>query len=537
MLALAILPVALRLALLPNHPVPTPDIYDEFGHLFVADTLRHLRLANPSHPFSRFFETFFIFQQPTYSSIYPIGQGLALALGRTIFGTPWAGVLLTVAAFCSLCYWMLIGWSGPRWTTPGWALLGGLLAVFEFGPLNQWTNTYWGGAFSAAAGCLVFGALPRLRSGNHVTAAVALGLGLAMHLLSRPYESIFLLISVLLYWLPEWRAVAPVRSLLKPGLIVALIVLPAVGVTLLQNKQVTGSWAALPYSLSQYQYGVPASLTFQPRPVPHRELTREQDLDYRMQRGFRSTETDTLGTYFDRLLYRIRFYRFYFYAPLYLALIAFLATIREYRDTWVALTALLFALGVNFFPEFQFHYMAAVVCLFILMSVTGLRRIGEWRGGGAAARVLIYLCIAQFVFWYGIHLLDRRDFAVAIERYDTWDSINHRNPARRIEVNRQLAAMPGKLLVFVRYFPRHIFQDEWVYNEADIDRARVVWARDLGDAEDEKLRQYYPDRQALLLEPDASPPRLTPYRPEPAAPPHEKPNKHDVPKLQLIPVV
>ena len=32
MLILAAAPIALRLLLLPNHPVPTPDIYDEFGH-------------------------------------------------------------------------------------------------------------------------------------------------------------------------------------------------------------------------------------------------------------------------------------------------------------------------------------------------------------------------------------------------------------------------------------------------------------------------------------------------------------------------
>ena len=83
---------------------------------------------------------------------------LALAFGRMIFGHPWAGVVLSLAAFCSLCYWMLRGW-----TTPGWALLGGALAVIQFGPLNQWMNSYCGGALPAVAGCLVFGALPRLR--------------------------------------------------------------------------------------------------------------------------------------------------------------------------------------------------------------------------------------------------------------------------------------------------------------------------------------------------------------------------------------
>ena len=172
MALLACLPVVLRLALLPHHPAPSPDVYDEFSHLLVADTLRHFRLANPMHPLHRFFETFFVLQEPTYSSIYPLGQGLAMALGWMVFGTPWAGVMLATAAFCALCYWMLRGW-----TTPGWALAGGALAVIEFGPLSQWMNGYWGGAVAAAAGCLVFGALPRLRQGNRRRDAILLGLG------------------------------------------------------------------------------------------------------------------------------------------------------------------------------------------------------------------------------------------------------------------------------------------------------------------------------------------------------------------------
>jgi hypothetical protein len=64
--------------------------------------------------------------------------------------------------------------------------------------------------------------------------------------------------------------------------------------------------------------------------------------------------------------------------------------------------------------------------------------------------------------------------------------------------------------VFVRYAPFHRFE-EWVHNDADIDRARIVWANDLGAEENQKLLRYYPDRKAWLLEPDVHPPALVPY--------------------------
>jgi hypothetical protein len=507
MLLLLLLPIALRLALLSHHPVPTPDVYDEFGHLLVADTLRHFRLANPPHPLHQFFETFFVLQQPTYSSIYPLGQGLSMAIGRMIFGIPWAGVLLSTAAFCSLCYWMLRGW-----TTPLWSLLGGLLAVIEFGPLNPWMNSYWGGAFSATAGCLVFGAIPRLREAASPRNAALLGLGLALQLITRPYELIFLLAAVL-FLVPIFRK--PAR--LIPAL---LVLLPAIALSLLQNKRVTGSWTTFPYVLSQYQYGVPTGLTFQPNPVPHNDLTPQQQLDYKMQLAFRPSGPETIATYLTRLAYRVRFYRFFFLAPLYIALPAFFFGVRESRFAGVALTLIIFALGVNFYPLFLAHYIAAVTCLFVLVSVVGLQQLNRltirgWPAGNEAARLILFLCGVHFIFWYGLHIFDTADVSVAMRRYETWDAINHANPERRIEVNERLANVPGKLLVFVRYSPQHIFQDEWVYNEADIDRARIVWARDLGATEDQKLQHYYPDRAVWLLEPDDRPPRLSLYQPEP----------------------
>ena len=501
MLLLAAIPVVLRLLLLAHHPVPTPDIYDEFSHLLAADTLRHFRLANPPHSLPQFFETFFVLQQPTYSSIYPLGQGLVMALGWMLFGLPWAGVLLGVAGLCSLCYWMLRGW-----TTPGWALAGGVLAAMEFGPLSQWTNSYWGGAPAAAAGCLVFGALPRLRESARPLDAVLLGAGLGLHFLIRPFESIFLFLAVALFFLPEIRRVRLFRIPVRLAGFALVAFAPAVLLTLAHNRAVTGAWLTMPEQLSQYQYGVPAGFTFQSAPVPHRALTPEQAMDYRMQMAFHQGP-ETPATYLERMEYRIRYYRFFFLPPLYLAALAFLSSLRQYRFLWVALTLALFALGTNFFPAFQFHYIAAVTCLFVLVVITGLQRLARvtihgHSAGWEAAALILCVSGAQFFFWYAVHAADNSDFSMAVRPYETWNAINHQNPARRVAVAHALDRIPGRLLVFVRYAPHHIFQNEWVYNEAEIDSARIVWARDLGAAENEKLLRYYPSRTVLLLQPD-----------------------------------
>ncbi|HUE00371.1 MAG TPA: hypothetical protein VMR62_12425 [Bryobacteraceae bacterium] len=540
MLALAILPVALRLAMLAASPVPTPGGSDDFAHLLVADTLGHFRLANPPHPLHQFFETIFVVQEPAYASIFPIGQGLVLSLGRMLFGSPWAGVLLSVAALCALCYWMLLAW-----TTPGWALVGGFLAVIQFGPLRYWMNTYWGGAVSAAAGCLVCGSLPRLRARWRIRDGLLLGLGIGIQLLTRPFECVLLVLAVILYFAPALAKPAEWRQLARVAAAAALLVLPAAGLSLLQNKQVTGSWATLPYMLSQYQYGVPAAFTFQPNPVPHRPLTPNQQLDYAEQAATHGAGADSLRAYLQRLAGRARFYRFFFLPPLYLVLPFFLPALREWRSAWAALALAIFSLGTNFYPYFYPHYIAAVTCLFVLVSVTGLERFSRVfiRGaaaGAEAAQLIVFLCAAQFLFWYGFHLFANTNVSMAMLPYDDWDFVNHGDPAGRIAVGDRLAQASGKQLVLVRYWTRHRFE-EWIQNAADIDRARVVWALDLGPAENEKLRRYYPDRTVWLLEPDARPPKLSPFQqeeqpaPEPPREPREKPSPEQN-GIQLLPV-
>ena len=258
MVAIFVAVVAVRLALLRLLPIPIPGIHDEFSYLLLGDTFAHGRLANPSHPLWRSFETFHVNWLPTYSSIYPPAQGMVLAIGQFL-GHPWLGVLLSDAAMCAAILWMLQGWLPPHW-----ALLGALLAALKLGIASYWMNSYWGGAVGAIGGALLLGALPRIRKGARTRDALLLAAGVALLANSRPYEGLLLCLPVaiwLLWWIfaaarrnsPAARIPRAVRlrRVLAP---VALVLLLTGGLMGFYNWRLTGNPLLFPYTLNLRAY-------------------------------------------------------------------------------------------------------------------------------------------------------------------------------------------------------------------------------------------------------------------------------------------
>jgi hypothetical protein len=81
----------------------------------------------------------------------------------------------------------------------------------------------------------------------------------------------------------------------------------------------------------------------------------------------------------------------------------------------------------------------------------------------------------------------------------------------RAQVVAQLEGYAGPQLAIVRYAPDHAAFVDWIYNAADIDKSKVVWAREMETRNNLELLRYFRGRRAWLVEPDSHPPRISPY--------------------------
>jgi hypothetical protein len=486
-----------RAALLPVLPIPEPHVHDEFSYLLAGDTFASGRLVNPTHPMWVHFETFHVVHQPTYVSMYPVAQGLVLAAGKRL-GHPWIGVWLATALMCAGVCWMLQGWLPPKW-----ALVGGLVLAMRLGIFSYWMNSYWGGSNAALGGALLLGALPRIWRHQRVRDAVVLAFGALILANSRPYEGLVLCLAVAAASL-IWMAARPAARVVLPAAAVLLLGLAAMGYYF---WRATGSPLRMPYQVAIDRYASARYLVWQPahpEPTYNHEVMRRfyRDSELKHYREVRNWQ----GLMLDWLYRAGICWSFYLGWMLTLPLLALPWIVRTRRMRPLVLIAAVMAAGLALELFFFPHYAALVTALITAFAAAGMRHLSIWvrrHKGNSALVAPAFVLVAAFMvpIWAGGAYL-------RIPAGIYWHPLQDAASWSRSPVLRSLKAYGGRHLVLVRYAPDHDPLREWVYNKADIDRARVVWARDMGQRNAELLR-YFQDRACWVLEPDATPLKLS----------------------------
>ncbi len=477
--------------------LPIPQVHDEFSYLLAADTFVHGRITNSAHPMWEHFETIHVIQQPSYMSRYMPAQGMFLALGKILVGHPIFGVWLSMAFMCGAITWMLGGWVPNRW-----ALLGGIFAIVHpnFGVGNYWAQSYWGGAVSAAGGALLIGGARRLMVKPRMSYALASSVGLVILANSRPFEGLLLSLPIglmLLIWLIKNRRAALGRVTVRQ----VVPVFAAVGVMTsasmaYYNYRITGNPMQFPYLVYERTYSASALLIWQQLPPkPNYRHKIMEDFHTKYEVPFYHSKHSIWG-FIKINLATLAMYLFVagnvFAIPVIVSARQLLAW--SWKNRWgrfAFLTYALFALGMMI-PNYSLpHYWAPVTGLNHLFVLQGIRfwRIRDPRSGRLIA--------------YAIPLLGF--ILLSLSSYHSINSYDARSPhVQRAKLLERLEQDKGKHLILVKYILSRtqyaVF--EWVYNEADIDGAKVVWARDMGLPKNCELINYFSDRLIWSLEVD-----------------------------------
>jgi hypothetical protein len=494
MLLVGLLSLAARALLLPVLPIPKPAIQDEFSYLLASDTFASGRLANPTPPFAEHFDTLQELVHPTYASKYPPLSALMMALGQKITGEPWLGVWLSTGIMCATLCWALQGWLPPVW-----ALVGSLIALARIGIVSYWSEGYWGGTCAAIGGALVVGAVPRLMARPRPSGAVPFAAGLAILANTRPYEGLVLALvcgTVLAFAL--FRRQGSIGRLSQTVILpMALVLIPVFGWMGYYNYRVTGHALEIPYLAHDKQYVVRSPLLWRTHPntAPvYSSVALKEFWTVASAGENQSAREHWLKAHVSDL---ITLGHFFLGWPLVVCMIACARPLwRDPRARCALLLAAGFYAGAAWDARLFPHYAAPATALIYVLAACSLRAASNtWPGTFAERRYLAYGILALFGLTTAMAMLTPENMYL-------FGPIDYHVQAKHCAITERLEHEPGRHLVLVRYGSRHDLYEELVFNQADIERSRVVWARSLGPEKDSCLIDHFSGRHAWLLEDD-----------------------------------
>jgi hypothetical protein len=511
----------LRLAILPICPIPLPFVQDDYSFLLAANTFALGRLTNPTPALWTHFESIQITLQPTYMSMYFPAQGLILAAGKVLFGHAWFGLLCVTALMCAALCWML-----QAWLPPAWALLGGILAVLRIGLFSYWINTYSGGGSIAALGAaLLLGALPRFLRAPRLRYSMLMAIGLSILALSRPFEGLLLCVPigfVLLRWALFRSGRPSLAFLLRYSALPLAVIFAALAWLGYYDARAFGNALTLPYSVDRAQYAAaPYWIWESPRPEPAYRHKALHDFYINVELAYAKRLHTVPGFLTETLLAKPgRTLLFFAGIALLPPLLMLRRIFLDRRIRFLLVCVILVCTGVALETWLIPHYFAAITPAFYALGLQSLRHLRQWKPGGqpvgaALVRFTVLNCVALAAVRLAaqpLHLVLAPWPSAAWA--STWAGPGQLGLPRAL-VEKRLNNTPGNKLVIVRYGPNHSPLDEWVYNAPDLDRAAVIWARDMNAAANDELIRLYKNRSVWLVQPDENPAGLEPFSSSP----------------------
>lgn len=500
----ALLPLAIRAAMLPWYPPPLPQIHDEFSYLLQADTFAHGRIANPTPPYWEHFESEYVLLQPSYASQYQPAQGLVLAFGQVFLGGPWWGVWLSMGVmFATLC-WTLFYILPPRW-----ALFGTIAAALQFGIFGLWMNSYFGGAVAATAGALIAGSLVRTKTPDKVWSSGALcGFGVIVLFASRPVEALLWLVIAI-----GWAFLVLARGSYRPsvwrfGISFGLVFAAgAIGLAY-YNWRITGNALDPPYLAYQRIYGTPQPFWFQ-RPFHVDQFRFDEIRDNYLHQLHKYEARYSVQALLEAERDRLRDFWRFFIGPFFTPGLLFAGVLwRDKRVRPWLYVSIPFVLDKATYHAWFPAHSAPETILILVVVIQSWRHLAVWqrrrRIGEALSRNLAAACLVA-VLLGGVGRAIEPKLPYHFRHLPpVWESLY---PARRLrdDITAKLERIPGKHLLFVEYSPQHCFCEEWIANTADIRNQKIVYSRPFTRASDLALARYLSDHDVWVIQPDSHP--------------------------------
>src|ERR1019366_685533 len=343
---------------------------------------------------------------------------------------------------------------------------------------------------AATGGALVIGALPRILRRRRLRDSVLMGVGAAILANSRPVEGLLfcLPVAVVLAIRLFSRRGAGFRLKVASALLPAILVLGCTAVFMgYYNWRVTGNALLFPHVLINRQYenlrvfvwhpAKPALIYANPQFTGFFVTWSRHEFD-------RSWAQITLTTCHDG-------WSFFLGPALSIPFLTLPRLVFDRRVRFLMIQAVWCGIWLLLVIWFEPHYAAPLTATVFAIVTQAIRHLRQWkwksyRVGIFASRLIVVFLVAR-AFSPGTEVVNgpRRGWNLS-----------------RAQIAAQLQATPHKHLVIVRYAPNHNVLDEWVYNAAEIDAAKIVWAREIPGRDLKPLLDYYRDRQIWLVSAD-----------------------------------